>query len=174
MEDENLLVDDSEAISEEEEQELEILDDEEGIEDVQARAEKATRFAKQAIARAKKAEAENKELKKSSEVKADVPPITSNLTEETIERKILKNDGLSDELIDELTALAKVRGTSLLDTQKDPIYLAIKEAKEKEEQEAKAKLPAAKGSRTQKSKKDFNSQDLSEADHKAMWRDSQK
>ena len=173
MEDANLLVD-SEATNEEEEQELEILDDEEDIEDVQARAEKATQFAKQALARAKKAEAENKELKKSSEVKADVPPITSNLTEETIERKILKNDGLSDELIDELTALAKVRGTSLLDTQKDPIYLAIKEAKEKEVEKAKAKLPASKGSGTQKSKRDFSTPDLSDADHKAMWRDSQK
>ena len=172
MEDENLLVEDSEATSEEEEQELEILDDEEDIEDVKARADKATQFAKQAIARAKKAEAKLKE--KTPEIKADAPPITSNLTEETIERKILKNDGLSDELIDELTALAKVRGTSLLDTQKDPIYLAIKSAKEKEEKEAKAKLPASKGSGNQKTKRDFNSADLSEKDHKAMWRESQK
>ena len=173
MEDENLL-EESESTYEDTELELEeeILDDEEDIEEVRAKLVRANLFAKQAIARAKKAEAKNKESK--PEIRADVSPLTSSLTEEVIERKILKSQGLSEDLIDELTALAKVRGTSLLDTQKDPIYLAIKELKEKEEKEAKAKLPASRGSRTQKVGKDFNSEDLSEKEHKEMWRSSQK
>ena len=172
MEDENLL-DESESTNEDTELELEeTLDDDEDIEEVRAKAEKANTFAKQAVARAKKAEAELKALKGEPKKEAKAPQITNGLDDESVERKILKSQGLKDDLIDELSALAKVRGKSLLDTLEDPIYLKIKEQKEEEAKEKKAKLPASKGSGTVKSKRDTTSPDLSEEEHKALWKES--
>lgn len=170
MEDENLL-EESESTNEDTELELEeeILDDDEDIESVKAKAEKADTFARQAVARAKKAEAELKALK--GEPKAKAPQLNSGLDDESVERKILKSQGVSEELIEELSALSKVRGKSLLDTLEDPIYLKLKEAKEEEAKEKKAKLPSSKGSGTVKSKRDTTSPDLSEEEHKALWKE---
>jgi hypothetical protein len=53
---------------------------------------------------------------------------------------------MSDELLGELVALSKVRGKSLLDTQSDPIFIALKDAKDAEAKKAKANLGASKGS----------------------------
>ena len=171
MEDENLL-EESESINEDTELELEeILDDDEDIEEVKAKAERANTFARQAVARAKKAEAELKALKGEPK-EAKAPQVTNGLDDDTVERKILKSQGVSEELLDELSALAKVRGKSLLDTLDDPIYLKIKESKEEEAKEKKAKLPSSKGAGTVKSKKDTTTSNLTEEEHKALWRES--
>jgi len=119
----------------------------------------------QVLARAKKAEALLKNKPKES--------INNVLSEETIEEKILLSQGLSSELIDELKALSKVRGKSLLATTTDPIFVAIKEAKEKEVKEQKARLGASKGSGSVKKEKSFTTPGLTPEEHKEMWKSSQ-
>jgi hypothetical protein len=159
------------------EQELEVkpeeTTDEETVETLKAQlAEKDAQLQKEAearrqlTARAKAAEA----------AKPKVEPqknINNPIDDAMIEKKILKSQGMSDELLGELETLAKVRGKSLLDTQTDPIFIALKETKEAEAKAVKAKLGASRGSGTVKASKDFNTPGLSEAEHKEMWRASQ-
>ena len=80
---------------------------------------------------------------------------------------------MSDELLTELVALSKVRGKSLLDTQSDPLFIALKESKEAEAKSAKAKLGASKGSGSVKTEKGFDTPGLTEEEHKEMWKKSQ-
>lgn len=119
---------------------------------------------KQVWARAKKAE---DALKKAT---ADGSITKEALTEEQIELKILKSQGLSDDLLQELRAVAKARGKSLLDTTSDPIFVAIKNEKEAEGKAQKAKLGASKGSGTVKKEKSVSSPGLTDAEHKELWR----
>src|SRR3990167_9113427 len=119
---------------------------------------------RQLTARAKGAEA------KAKVIVPVVPHVTNEIDNELIERTVLKSQGMSDEILGELVALSKVRGKSLLDTQSDPIFIALKESREAEAKSAKAKLGASKGSGSVKVQKNFNTPDLSEAEHKEMWR----
>lgn len=122
----------------------------------------------QVVARAKKAEAELKALKE----KASNGSITktNSLSEEEVDAKILKSQGMADDLIQELKVIAKARGKSILDTLTDPIFTAIKQQKETQVKEQKAKLGASKGSGSVKKEKNFNSTGLTDEEHKAMWR----
>ena len=145
-----------------------VLDETTDTEDVDAikqqlaEAEEAKR---QLTARAHKAEAELKARK------AEAPPVTTNsgLDSDAVDVKILQSQGMSEELIVELKALAKVRGTSILATQLDPIFVEIKKSKDAEEKSKKASLPASKGSGSPSSKKGFNSPDLTKEEHKELW-----
>lgn len=119
---------------------------------------------RQLTARAKAAEAKAKPAE---------PHVTNQIDNEMIERTVLKSQGMSDEILSELVALSKVRGKSLLDTQSDPIFIALKESREAEVKKSKANLGASKGSGSVKVQKNFNTPDLSEAEHKEMWRNSQ-
>lgn len=122
----------------------------------------------QVLARAKKAEAQLK-VQKTQQPKAT---INNSITQDQIDISILKSQGLSPELISELQALAKVRGKSLIDTQDDPIFLAIKGQKEAEAKAQKAKLGASKGSGSVKTQKNLNSPGLTKEEHQAMWREA--
>lgn len=125
----------------------------------------------QVVARAKRAEAELRELKALKE-KASNGSITktNSLSEEEVDAKILKSQGMADDLIQELKVIAKARGKSILDTLTDPIFTAIKQQKETAAKEQKAKLGASKGSGSVKKEKSFNSAGLTDDEHKAMWR----
>jgi len=93
----------------------------------------------QILARAKKAEAELKELKK-----AQAPHINNN-SELTEEIKLIAR-GLSDEEIEQAKVVAKGKGIALTEAIKDNLFLTyqsdLKEKKRKED----AKLGASKGS----------------------------
>lgn len=117
---------------------------------------------KQILARAKKAEAALK-------TKADANITKSTVSEADIEKKILLSQGMSQELLSEAEALAKVRGVSLLEVQTDPIFVEIKKSKEAQ----KARLPASKGSGSVKEKKTFNTPGLTPAERKTMWKEMQ-
>ena len=112
------------------------------------------------LARAKKAEAANKIAPK---------PIT-NISKEDIEETILRSEGIDDDTLTEMKALAKVRGTGLLAVKSDPIYLAMKQAKEAEAKALAARLPASRGSGSVKKEKGFGTAGLTEAEHKALWK----
>jgi hypothetical protein len=135
------------------------------LEEAEAQLVREAEARRQLTARAKAAEAKPAQVVK--------PQINSTLDETMIEKKILKSQGMSDELIEELATLAKVRGKGLLDTQDDPIFAALKDAKEAEIKKSKATLGTSKGSGSVKASKDFNSPGLSEEEHKEMWKQSQ-
>ena len=116
----------------------------------------------QVLARAKKAEAALKGAKKPSETITQ-----TTLSEDVVDSRILKSQGMSDELLSELKTIAKLRNKTMMECQEDPIFLAVKEAAKK------VKLPASRGSAPVKKSKDFNTTNLSEAEHKAMWREQQ-
>jgi len=150
---------------------LEETTEEETVETLKAKlAEKDELLAKEAearrqlTARAKTAEAKAKPV---------APQLSNGIDETMIEKKILKSQGMSDELLTELVALSKVRGKGLIDTQSDPIFIALKESKDKEEKSAKANLGASKGSGSVKKGKDFNTPNLTDEEHKEMWKQSQ-
>jgi len=137
----------------------------EDIEAIKLELARAKEAQAQILARAKKAEAELKTAKSTAS-----PQISNTPTDEAIQTQILKAQGLSEELLSELKAVAAVRKVSLIDAQNDPIFTAIKERKEAEIKSAKASLGASKGSRPEKKEKTFETSGLSPEEHKAMWR----
>lgn len=149
-------------------EEEEVTTDEETVEAPEEKMYSAKEF-RQVVARAKKAE---EALKKNLPAK-EVTNNTNNnsVTEETIERKILLSRGLSKELIEELAAVAKVRGKSLLETENDPIFVEIKKSKEAEVKTQRSTLGASKASGSIKAKKSFDSDGLTADEHKELWRD---
>ncbi len=122
---------------------------------------------KQVLARAKAAE----ELLK----KNKAPSINQNkpsLSSEDVDVKILKSQGMSDDLIKELQAVAKARNKPILDAVSDPIFIAIKNQKETDDKAKKAKLPASRSSgAVQTKEKNINSAGLTDAEHKALWKE---
>lgn len=100
---------------------------------------------------------------------------TNNFSEEVIEVKILKSKGVSDDDINELKALAKVRGKSLLEVEtSDPIWLSIKETRESEAKAKQARLGASRSSGTAKQEKTTNTPNISSEDHKNLWKELNK
>lgn len=94
------------------------------------------------------------------------------LSQAVIEETILKAQGLTDELLTEMKALAHIRNKSLLEIQNDPIILAMKAEKDREMKERQAKLGASRSSRTNvEPKKSFNTPGLSKEEHKALWKE---
>lgn len=145
---------------------IEETDASERIAELEAQLAEERQAKTEILARAKKAEAQNTTVTK--------PSITNNsISEEDVEIKILKSQGVDDELLGEMKALAKVRGKSILEIQNDPILKAMKEAKEAEEKAKASRLPASRGSAPAKKEKSFSTSGLSDEDFKALWKERQ-
>jgi len=139
-----------------------IEEDEEVAEDTVPRSQ-----LNQVLARAKKAENDLRTLRGNKIEPAKT--ITQPLSDDAVDARILKAGGMSDELLSELKVIAKLRGKPMLDCQTDPIFIALKEVKDKESR--KTSLPASRGSSSVKKSKDFKSGGLTDAEHKSMWRE---
>jgi len=128
--------------------------------------EKARKAISQLTARAKKAEDELRNIKTSKETKAD-----SNLTN-TLSREeaFLIAKGYDDESLNQIQVIAKGKGISMLDAEKDPLFISYKEKKDAEAKAEKAKLGASKGSGQKEAKAGFNSFESLE-DHKKIWKE---
>lgn len=128
--------------------------------------EKARKAISQLTARAKKAEDELRNFKTSKETKAD-----SNLTN-TLSREeaVLIAQGYDLETLNQIQVIAKGKGVSLLEAEKDPLFVSYKEKKEAEAKAEKAKLGASKGSGQKEAKVGFNSFESLE-DHKKIWKE---
>ncbi len=174
--DENPTVQEEAIIPQEEPTILEALDNTDDVEAIKANAEKMETFARQTLARAKKAEiaakAQGLELnsdgewvKKPKETPAPVTP-----SQASVEETILLANGMPENLLEELKAIAAVRKTSLIKAQTDPLFVAAKDIFEKEKKQKEASLPASRGSGQTKVKKDFNSPGLSRDEHREMIR----
>lgn len=158
------------------------LDNIENIEDVEVLKEsnlKAREAIKQLTARAKKAEAEAQSLR-GSQPKSEEPkptPTQSNdkntISAEDIEIKILKSQGVSEDEVNYLKKIASVNGGSLIDAQKDELYVSWKTRREENEKAEKAKLGASRGSGAVKKEPGFKTVGLTEEDHKRLWREKQ-
>lgn len=163
------------AINESQDQELEInLDDSEDVELLKQEIEKERTAKAQILARAKKAEAELKATKQS---KTDAPQQINNQapsnTSDDVDVKILKAQGTSQDEIEYLKKIAAVNGTSVIDARNDELFIAFKAKKEADEKAQKAKLGASRGSGTVKKDAGFNTQGLSQEEHRRLWRESQ-
>lgn len=95
---------------------------------------------------------------------------TSTLTEEAVEMKILKSQGMADELIESLKKVAKVTGKPMLDAQSDSVFIAMKNEYERKLKEEKSSLGASRGSAQVKAKADTNTPGLTEEAHKQLWK----
>lgn len=159
-------------------EELELDNELDNTDDVEALREQIEkdRVAKQQIlARAKKAEAELKQFKeKPVEKVTENQTINNNLTADEIDARVLRLQGMSEGTLETLKKVATATGKSIIDAQQDEIFIAIKEKAEREQREANAKLGTSKGSGSVKKTKDFNSQGLSDTEHKELWRASQR
>ena len=154
----NSPVDEEETTEEEVESEAE--DEVEETEpEVDVEALKTTN--KKLYERTKKAEAELKALKGTKTAKTVSP-------QPNVEEVVLKAQGMDEKLVDELKAIAEVRGTTLIKAQTDPIFVAVKEKFEEDKKKSKASMGASRGSGGTKKKKDFKTPGLSRDEHKAM------
>lgn len=138
---------------------------EETPEEVQEETVPKSQF-NQVLARAKKAE---EQLKKGI-TQNITNKTTANPSTEDMEAMVLKAQGMPNDLLDELKAVAKARGKTLLDSTTDPIFLAIKTQKETETKALKAKLGASKGSSSVKKEKGINTPNLTDEEHKELWK----
>ncbi len=119
----------------------------------------------QVLARAKKAE----DLLKKNPSAQVITNKQNSLSEEEVEVKILKAQGMEAGLISELRVVAKARNKSLLDSTTDPIFLAIKAQQEADVKATKSRMPASRGASSVKMEKSINSIGLSAEEHKARW-----
>jgi hypothetical protein len=103
-----------------------------------------------------------------SKVATPAKPQTKTSPTVDVDERILKANGMSDELLTQLRKIASLNGTSLIDAQNDPIFVAVKEKAEKVKKQKEASLPASRGSGGVSSKKDLNTPGLSREEHQAL------
>jgi len=163
-------------------------DSAEAVETVEADAtnEQSSEEAGQSIeARLKKAESEaakfrrlfEKAQKNKVETKpaaASTPSVSTPSTpqgSQSVDERVLKAQGMSDELLKQLKDVAKLRGTpdNLIDVQSDPLFTTIREKFDSDEKAKKANMGASRGSGGVKVKKDFNTPGLTPAERKELF-----
>jgi hypothetical protein len=123
--------------------------------------------------RAEKAEAETKELKRInsfSTPKAAETSTTQSSPSIDVDERILIANGMPDELLKQLKDVAKLRGLSLIDAQKDSLFVAVKNQYEKDENSKKASVRSSRGSANVQVQKTLNTPGLSREEHKALAR----
>ena len=155
-------------------EELELENEQDDTEDVDAlkeQLEKAREAQRQILARAKKAEAQLKErVSHTSPTEPKPTQSTSALTAEDVEVKILKTQKVSDDEIAYLKKIAAINGTSLIDAMDDPIFTGFKEKRDAEDKSEKARLGASRGSSSVRKEKTTNTVGLTADEHKDLWR----
>lgn len=163
-------IEQQEAIIPDENLELEPeQDNTEDVETLKARLAEKEAFARQAIARAKKAEAEAKALKEKPQAPQDI----NNTSSDDVDVKILKVQGIPQDEIDYLQKIARVNGTNVIEARNDELFKAYLVKKEADAKAQKARLGASRGSGTVKKEKGFNTPGLSKEEHRALWRESE-
>lgn len=131
--------------------------------------EKLREMNKKLFERAKKAEAK---------LKAGTPnvkaPITNKpgATREQVQEEILRSQGLTDDLITELKKVASLNQTDLFTAQKDDVFIAIKERREKQKKSEDARLGAARGVAKAVPKKTTTTPGLSDEEHERMFKEA--
>ena len=92
-----------------------------------------------------------------------------------VEETVLLANGMPEELLTELKAVAQARGIkSLLKAQSDPIFVAVKEKHEKDQKQRDASLPASRGAGSVRIQKSVDAPGLSREEHMAMTKEAMK
>ncbi len=154
-------------ILEEEELEEEFDSEDENDEDD---SEDSTDYQALYLAEKEKRERAEKAIikKKQSDKRSPVKTTTKQLPEQSIERIVLKAQGTSEEQLEILEEIAQIKGISLIEAQKNPVYLALENDRIKQEEMKKERLPASRGGKSktisiEKSKERlFSDDDLSD------------
>jgi len=157
--------DEEEAVVEEDESEDST--DASELEALQAEVERERTARQQLTARAKKAEDELRALKEASKVSKSESPQPAS---PDVDERVLKAQGMPDDLLKELKVVAQARGVSLIDAVNDPVFAVIKGDYEKKQRADDASLGASKGAVKTKPKKDFRTPNLSRDEHKEMFK----
>jgi len=139
------------------------LEIEDRLSKLEAEIEKQREIAENQRIRAEKAEKKAKEVRVSApkEEKQDTPDV---------DERILRANGMPDELLKELKAIANARGIDLISAQNDKLFKLAKEDFEREAKQKEASLGSSKGSGNSQAKKSVSSPGLSKEEHKAMWK----
>lgn len=160
-----------EATNSNEEIEIDLTqDDTEDVEALRNLVAEKDAFARQAVARAKKAEAELKTLKGTGQPEATQNINSNVLSAEDVDIKILKAQGKSQEEIDYLKKLAHVNGTGIVEAQNDALFKAWTAQRDAESKAEKAKLGASRGAGSIRQEKSTTTPGLSDQEHKELWR----
>jgi hypothetical protein len=162
QDDENVIIDT--PIDTEETVETPTTETEVDVEQVQATN-------KRLFERAKKAEAELKALKQGNLPKPEAKP-QANAPLIDVDERILKANGMPDELLSELRVIAALRGVSVIDAQNDHLFVATKEKFDKDSKSKAASMGASRGSGQIKVQKTFASTGLSREEHMAMIKEA--
>lgn len=105
--------------------------------------------------------------------KAPTQPQSVSSQPNNVEEVVLLANGMQEELLRELKAVAQARGiSSLIKAQNDPIFVAVKEKFEKDQKQKESNLQPSRGSGNAKPKKDFDTPGLTREEHMKMVRDS--
>lgn len=139
-------------------------DNEVDVEELRAELEREKNARQQLTARAKKAEEQLKALKpkaeKEEDTKQDYPDV---------DERILRANGMPDELLRELKAIAKARDIDIIDAQNDSLFKLVKENYEKELKLKDASVGASRGSGNAQAKKSASTPGLSRDEHKKFF-----
>ncbi len=130
---------------------------------LEAEIEKQREIAENQRIRAEKAEAKAKAPKAPSKQddKNDYPDV---------DERILKANGMPEELLKELKAIAMARGVNLIDAQNDSLFKLVKDNYEQELKSKEASLGSSKGSGNAVARKTASTPGLSRDEHKEMWK----
>lgn len=131
--------------------------------ELEAEKEKLLKANEGLAARTKSAERKAKN-KRTDLQTPDVP------SSESVDERILKSQGMSEELLKELKRVARFNETDLITAQSDQMFVAIKSRIEQEQRDQEAALGASRGSGAGKPQKDFVTPGLKSDDHRKMWK----
>jgi len=90
----------------------------------------------------------------------------------TREEGILIAKGMDEDALGQLKVIAKGKGVSLLEAEKDPLFTTYFEKVQKEKRSEQAKLGASKGSAYKENKPEFKP-GLTREEHMALWKENQ-
>lgn len=96
---------------------------------------------------------------------------TQNLTNQFLTREegILIAKGIDEDSLNQLKSIAKGKDISLLEAEKDPLFLTYFEKVQKDKKAEQAKLGASKGSAYKENKETFRP-GLTREEHMALWK----
>lgn len=112
-----------------------------------------------------------KKLKgKKEETRTDLETPDVPVSDNAIQKQVLKANGMDESLIEVLEFISKEKGVDLLTAQSDGYFKHKQEAFEVEKREKEAQLGASKGSGAGKPKKTVSTPGLTKEEHKRMWK----
>lgn len=113
--------------------------------------------------------------KKKQTIQKVAQPVQKQTLQEnylTREEGILIAKGMDEENLSQLKAIAKGKNISLLEAEKDPLFVTYFEKVQKEKKSEQAKLGVSKGSTYKESKPEFKS-GMTREEHYALWKETQ-